>query len=94
MIFEVEVITTSVKKVRINANNAAQAKLLAKHKDEHKRLAKVAAASVKKDYKAYCKCSLCGRRTSLFYTSDDESQGYCMPCYEVLVKGNQKQLIS
>ncbi len=91
MIFEVDVITTSVKRIRVNAETKEQAQLIAKQMDEDKAISDMAFLPSTKAYKAYGKCSQCGRRVGLFYTTDDNSHGFCIPCYEASVRGTQRK---
>lgn len=91
MIFEVDVVTTSVKRVRVNAETKEQAQLIAKQMDEGKAISDIAFLPSTKAYKAYCKCNLCGKRVDLFYTTDDNGYGYCIPCYRALLRGTQRK---
>lgn len=85
MIFEVDVVTTMVKRVKVNASDLSHARMIAKDLDARGCFTDVKYEPNRKAFKAYCRCSRCNKRTQLYYTSDAES--YCLSCFREMTAG-------
>ena len=92
MIFEVDIVKTTVKKVKVNATSLAEAKVAAKELDQSGIFADIKGKIVGKEYDAWYRCDRCGRSVHLFYGAGDES--FCIPCYKKLCEGWKAKKIS
>ena len=90
MIFEVDVVTTAVKRVRVNAEDMAHARIAAKELDDSGIFSEIKSKIVGRKYEPHYRCSRCGRLVDLFFGANDDY--FCIPCYKELSRGWQRKV--
>lgn len=90
MIFEVDVVTTVVKKVKVNATDIAHARIVAKELDDSGIFSEIKGKAIEKKYDPHYRCDRCGRPVKLYFKAG--SNNYCIPCYKVLSQGWQRKI--
>lgn len=90
MEFIVDIVTTRVKRVRIQSDSAQHAATAVSHLDDAGALLNVPVTTVTTEYKPRAVCAHCGKPTGMYLTNADEA--FCISCYERLVQSWKNQL--
>ena len=85
MLFDVEIMSTTVRRVQIEADNIFHAREAAKGLEKTGAFREMPRILVKKEYAAYYHCDQCNKPVSFYFSLDNHH--LCVSCYKKLARG-------